>query len=202
MMAIGNAKDKLLDAGEGLLLSEGYARTTVDGVCSQAGVTKGSFYHYFKSKEELGIEVLIRWLTRTGQILTAGPHLEVADPVERVLVYVQHVADSTELLWEDGCLVGSLSTEMAGASERMQITVQAMFRGFEEQHAHLFAAVVKECVVPNPPSAQDLAELFLNSIEGAIVVGKAYRDGAGIRRAVLTFQHYLLTLLGRTASPS
>ena len=56
------AKDKLLDAGEALLLVDGYSQTSVEAVCDRAGVTKGSLYHYFKTKEDLGLAVLERWL--------------------------------------------------------------------------------------------------------------------------------------------
>jgi TetR/AcrR family transcriptional regulator, transcriptional repressor for nem operon len=46
---------KLLDAARDVIRAKGYAGSTVDDICAAAGVTKGSFFHYFDSKETLGI---------------------------------------------------------------------------------------------------------------------------------------------------
>jgi TetR/AcrR family transcriptional repressor of nem operon len=54
-------RDKLLDAAEGHMLSKGFTATSVDDVCRAAGLTKGSFFHYFDSKEHLGRVVVERF---------------------------------------------------------------------------------------------------------------------------------------------
>jgi TetR/AcrR family transcriptional repressor of nem operon len=45
-------KRKLVDAGVALMRQRGFSATTVDDICAEAGVTKGGFFHYFKSKED------------------------------------------------------------------------------------------------------------------------------------------------------
>ena len=50
-----NAKQKLLDAAFALIRERGFSATTVDALCERAGVTKGAFFHHFKSKDELGV---------------------------------------------------------------------------------------------------------------------------------------------------
>ena len=85
--------------------------------------------------------------------------------------------------------------EMASASERMRQSVSEIFQGFVEQHADLFGPVLKKSKANNPPSATELAELFLAGIEGAIVVGKAYADSTPIRRAIKTFKTLFQALL-------
>jgi TetR/AcrR family transcriptional repressor of nem operon len=50
-----DSKTKLLDAALQVIRAKGYAATTVDDICHQAGVTKGSFFHHFKSKDELAL---------------------------------------------------------------------------------------------------------------------------------------------------
>jgi TetR/AcrR family transcriptional repressor of nem operon len=190
------AKEKLLGSAEALMLADGYSRTSVDSVCLEAGVTKGSLYHYFKTKEDLGIAVLDRWISRNAEILTNGPHRAVSDPVQAALVYVQHVADSASELWHSGCFVGSLSMDIANSCERMQGSVEAIFRGFVKQHADLFQPVVDKCELEDAPSADALAEWFLASIEGSIVLAKAYGEISPISRAVGCFRKYLELLIG------
>ena len=50
-----SAKIKTFDAALAVIRSQGYAATTVDELCFAAGVTKGAFFHHFKSKEDLGV---------------------------------------------------------------------------------------------------------------------------------------------------
>lgn len=197
-MSRGTTRESLLGAAEALMLAEGFSRTSVESVCAAAGATKGSLYHFFKTKEDLGIAVLDRWITRNAEILANGPHRAVRDPVEAAFVYVQHVADSSRELWRSGCFVGSLSMDIAGSSDRMQQSVEAIFRGFVDEHADLLRPVLEKSPREDLPSAEELAEWFLASIEGAIVLAKAYRDTGPISRAVLSFRRYLEFLLGKS----
>ena len=50
-----NSRKQILEAAETLVLQKGYAAATVDEICAAAGTSKGSFYHFFKSKEEMGL---------------------------------------------------------------------------------------------------------------------------------------------------
>ena len=59
-------KEKLLEAAQQLMLAKGFPATTVDEICEAAGFTKGSFFHYFESKEHLGKEVLDRFYQKNG----------------------------------------------------------------------------------------------------------------------------------------
>ncbi len=61
-----DAKAKLLDAALSVIRTKGFSATTVDELCSAAGVTKGAFFHHFKSKDELGVAV---GRTRPGHCL-------------------------------------------------------------------------------------------------------------------------------------
>ena len=198
-MGSAETREKLLDAAECLLLTEGYSRTSVDAVCEKASATKGSLYHHFKTKEDLAIATLERWLVRNGEILSDGPHLKASDPVEAALLYIDHVANSTDRLWSNGCLVGSLSMDLAASSERMQKCVETMFKGFVAQHAELFTPLLASSPWRENPTPEELAELFLSLIEGAIVVGKSYRDPLPVARSMRTFALYARQLAGKVS---
>ncbi|NYT02699.1 MAG: hypothetical protein GKC10_08090, partial [Methanosarcinales archaeon] len=89
---------------------------------------------------------------------------------------VDHVADSTDRLWSNGCLVGSLSMDLAATSDRMQHCVESIFKDFARQHAELFTPLLAASVVEDTPTADEFAEMFIALIEGGIVVAKSYRD--------------------------
>src|SRR5262245_39936224 len=78
-------REKLLDAAEALMLSKGYAATTVDDICETAGLTKGSFFHYFESKGQLAAETLNRFYLQRQEIFRAAPFAQLKDPLERIL---------------------------------------------------------------------------------------------------------------------
>ncbi len=59
------SKTKLLNAAMSVIRAKGYAATTVDDICHAANVTKGSFFHHFKSKDELGLAAATHWRAMT-----------------------------------------------------------------------------------------------------------------------------------------
>ena len=65
MGRVSDAKARLMDAVSELIWSGSYGSTTIDHICEKAGVKKGSFYYFFKSKSELAAEALEAWLAAT-----------------------------------------------------------------------------------------------------------------------------------------
>lgn len=107
-----DAKSKLLDAALSVIRSKGYSASSVDELCAAAGVTKGAFFHHFKSKDHLGVAAADYWSQMTGALFAGAPYHAHADPLERVLAYIAfrksllqgELADFT-------CLVGTLVQE-------------------------------------------------------------------------------------------
>src|SRR5271167_651780 len=77
-------KRKLVDAGVGLMRKQGFNATTVDDICSAAGVTKGGFFHYFKSKEDIAKAAMARFRDGKRQDFDNAPFRKLADPLDRV----------------------------------------------------------------------------------------------------------------------
>jgi TetR/AcrR family transcriptional repressor of nem operon len=107
-----DAKLKLLDAALSVIRTKGYSATTVDELCATAGVTKGAFFHHFKSKDELGVAAAEHWSEKTGALFAEAPYHDHADPLDRVLGYVAF----RKTLLQGGvpeftCLVGTMVQE-------------------------------------------------------------------------------------------
>src|SRR3546814_14229633 len=62
----GNARIRLLDVALRVIREKGYHATTVDELCAAAGVTKGAFFHHFKSKEDVAVQAARHWSEVTG----------------------------------------------------------------------------------------------------------------------------------------
>src|ERR1039457_4030385 len=107
-----DSKTKLLDAALHVIRAKGYAATTVDDICHQAGVTKGSFFHHFKSKDELALSATAHWEAMTEGFFAAASYHKPTDPLDRLLGYVQfRGAILTGELPDYTCLLGTLVQE-------------------------------------------------------------------------------------------
>src|SRR6478672_13681372 len=85
----GSAKTALIDAAHALVRRKGWSGTSVDELCTAAGVTKGAFFHHFPSKEALGVAAAGEWTARAQRLIFELPdYLRIEDPLERVLGHI------------------------------------------------------------------------------------------------------------------
>src|SRR5262245_66246966 len=73
-------KQKLLDAAQELMLAKGYTATSVDEICEAAGLTKGSFFHYFEGKEHMGRLVAERFFSSRKEMFLSAAFRLKKDP--------------------------------------------------------------------------------------------------------------------------
>ena len=107
-----SGRDKILAAALRVIRAKGYAATTVDELCAAAGVTKGAFFHHFKSKDELAVAAADYWSETTGAFFAAASYHAHADPLDRVLGYIDfRKAILTGTVPEFTCLVGTMVQE-------------------------------------------------------------------------------------------
>lgn len=83
------SRKALLDATIRVVRVKGLTATRIDGVCVEAGVTKGSFFHHFESKEELALAAAAHWHATTLETFAAGAYHAPSDPLDRLLDYLE-----------------------------------------------------------------------------------------------------------------
>jgi TetR/AcrR family transcriptional repressor of nem operon len=201
-MSASPSKERILAGAKELFLSRGYRATTVEAICEKAGLTKGSLYYFFDSKEELGLAVLDWSLRRGVQMLANGPHTRIVDPVDQAFAFLEHLEKCSPELWSGGCLLGSFAVELADTNLRMQEAVSGMFQALADKFAEQVRPIVAQCRGEQPPSAGDLADALLGTVEGSIILAKAHRDPSRIPRAIRAFRLSLATLIGEPTLPS
>src|SRR3712207_3234588 len=82
------ARAKLLDAALSIIRRKGFSATSVDELCAAAGVTKGVFFHHFRSKDDRAVKAAVHWSESTGSLFAAAPYHVHPDPLGRVLGYL------------------------------------------------------------------------------------------------------------------
>src|SRR5437868_9657063 len=107
------SKTKILDAAIDVFRAKGYAATRIEDICAEAGLTKGSFFHHFKSKEELALETAGHWGALACALFATAPYRTLADPRERLLAYVDFRKSMMQgELMQFTCLGGTLVQEV------------------------------------------------------------------------------------------
>ena len=198
-MAANQSKERILAGAKELFLARGYAATTVDAICEKAGLTKGSFYYFFDSKEDLSLAFLDWSLQRSAQMLASGPHVRIVDPLEKAFAFLEHLEKCSPELWSAGCLLGSFSLELADTNSRMQQAVSGMFQAVADDFAKQLQPIEAQCTGKQAPSANELADTLLGILEGSIILAKAHRDPTRIPKAIRAFRLSLATLIAEPA---
>lgn len=193
-MNITKTQEKLLQAAMPLMLSKGYPATTVDEICEKAGVSKGSFYHAFPSKEELGL-VLLEWYHQGGkERIFEGPFNEVKDPRKKMLAFVDHMDKLAKELWGNGCLLANMGLELAETNPRIRARVSKLFKKLVGRLEIIFEPAACGNGNKSHANAKDLAEQFVVMLEGSIVLARVNKDWNIVSRGFQNFKSYLKTL--------
>jgi TetR/AcrR family transcriptional regulator, transcriptional repressor for nem operon len=190
------SKAKLLDAALRVIRTKGYSATTIDDVCATAGLTKGSFFHHFKSKDELALAATAHFAAMADGIFASAPYRTLSDPRERVIGYVKfRKAILTGELPEFTCLLGTLVQE---AYETHPAIREACDK-YISAHAALVEADIaaaKRIYAPKAKwSAASLALFTQAALQGAFILAKAKHGPQVAVECLDHLQRYLETQL-------
>ena len=194
-------KRKLLDAALHVIRMQGYAGSSVDDICREAGVTKGSFFHHFKGKDDLALAATEHWTGVTGNLFESAPFRRVADPRERVLAYIDFRAALIQGELPDfTCLLGTMVQETYSTHPEIRDACNRALLF----HARTVEADLIEAKRLYAPKAKweplDVALFAQAAIQGAFILAKAQHDAAAARRAIAHLHRYVASLLPAPAA--
>jgi len=176
------------------MLAKGFAATTLDEICEAAEVTKGSLFHYFESKDQLGWEVLERFCA-SGQKMHQACCSSETDPLKRVYTYIDKmITMSKDPARSNGCLLGLFSQELCDTNPQIRTACK---KGFDDW-AKTFGAEVAKAKAAYAPRApfdpRELAEHLIAVMEGSMILGKARRDMSIVGQNLAHFKAYVKSL--------
>lgn len=198
-----NARTRLLNAALALIRQRGYSATTVDELCAAAGVTKGAFFHHFKSKEALGVAAAEYWSEMTGALFASAPYHEKKDPLERVLAYIDFRAQIIDGPLESfTCLVGTMVQETYGSSDAIRQACEASITG----HALTLEADIEAAIArygcPPDISARSLALHTQAVLQGGFILAKAEGGPQLARDSAAHLKRYFTLLFQQAEVPT
>lgn len=186
MGRISNARERLIDSAAELIHARGINDVGVQEICATAGVQKGSFYHFFKSKDDLAVAALDKhWADSRNQYwrLAFGEDVAPLDRIRRFFqmayFYFKQSHDAGTGIW--GCPFGNAALEMATHNEAISEKVSLVFSDATSflRQAIEDATRRGDIAVQDP---QQSAEALWAYYEGILLTAKARRDPEVIGR--------------------
>ncbi|MEJ2638960.1 MAG: TetR/AcrR family transcriptional regulator [Desulfosarcinaceae bacterium] len=192
-----DARTKLLEAALSMIRAKGFSATTVDALCAAAGVTKGAFFHHFKSKDALGVAAADYWSEMTGALFADAPYHDLADPLDRVLAYVAF----RKALLKGGvpdftCLAGTMVQETYETAPAIREACERSITGHAATlEADIEAAVCERNMAP-AWTAKSLALHTQAVIQGAFILAKATGGAQIAADSIDHLRRYIEILFG------
>ena len=182
-------REKLLDQGVNMLLTQGYHGTGIKEILDIVQVPKGSFYNYFSSKEEFAAEAITHYIEPFIQRLTThlqDPQLDALSALKRY--YAELIIEVEQGGYKGGCLLGNLMGEIGDTSEICNRALKSAVERYKKLQQSALVRAQQEGTVRKDRSAESMADLLVNNWQGALLRMK-------IEQSVQPLQKFCQTLL-------
>lgn len=187
-----DSKTQLLDAALLVIRSKGYAATTVEDICRHAHLTKGSFFHHFKTKDDLALAAIEHWNIMTGAFFASAAYHEAEDPLDRLLGYVDfRGAILSGAAPEYTCLLGTLVQETYATHP----AIRAACDGGTAAH---IAAITRDIELAKQRyaadaswSASSLGYFIQSVLQGGFIFAKARQSSDVVQEGLAHLRRYI-----------
>lgn len=171
--ARGETRLALIWCGTELLTERGFQITGIEEILSRVGVPKGSFYHYFKSKQDFGIAVIDNYVDFYDEKMSRIFDDESLSPLSRIAQFVDEGKDGMQRYeFKRGCLIGNMGQELASLNDEFRMRLEAVLISWEARLKRcLDLAVAAAELAPDTDTAA-LSNFFWIGWEGAILRAK------------------------------
>lgn len=183
-------KEDILEKGEILLRTQGYNKTGINEILKASGIPKGSFYNFFDSKEDFGLQVLAHYSNGIIQFIERLLKDKSRSPLERLKAFYRDLLDTNKAeQCANGCLLVNMSAEMGGLSES--------FAKATQKHYQEWLNIIAECIAEGQAKGEinrnydpmELADYTHSNFSGALVMMKSQRSLKPLERFYdMTFQ--------------
>lgn len=176
---LNDTRDMLLRAGLEVLTEKGFSSTGIEEVLGRVGVPKGSFYHYFQSKEAFGLALVDRYAAYFAGKIDRHLKNPALPPLARMRAFVADAAGSMARHgFRRGCLIGNLGQEMGALPESFRVRLQATFADWQARFAACLGDAQAAGELPQTADVQRLAAFFWIGWEGAVLRAKLEQSAA------------------------
>ena len=164
---------RLLRAGVAILTEKGFSAVGVEEILESAEIPKGSFYHYFDSKEAFGLELIDAYADYFARKLDRWFDNTDRAPLDRLRDFIADARSGmARHRYRRGCLVGNLGQEMGVLPESFRKRLAAVFRDWEARTSRCLRSAQEAGEIPAGIDCEGLAQFFWTGWEGAVLRAK------------------------------
>ncbi len=172
-----STREEIIRKGAELIHAQGFNATGLQQILQVAGIPQGSFYFYFKSKEDFGLEVIDYFDAMISGILTHYLSDKKIPPIQRM----EKLFEFFETSFQEngnalGCPIGNLSLELAGTNERLRVHLKDVIEVLIAQIESCLEEGKRDGAIPSALKTYDTARLIFYGFEGAILHMKVTKN--------------------------
>lgn len=194
-LELQDSRERLLVAAINVIRVKGYSATRVDDIAASAGVTKGSFFHHFATKEDCARAATVHWSALSGTLFADAPYQQLTSPAARILAYIDfRISLLTGPVTTYTCYVGTVLHEVHDTHPALAADSAASIL----QDAVRLEAELTEALGPGS-DAHTLAIHIVATIQGALLIATAEGGSHGARASLAHLRRYLEHCLGDAA---
>ena len=182
----------LIRAGVEVLTEKGFSAVSIDQILSSAAMPKGSFYHYFDSKQAFGMALIDAYAEYFARKLDRWFEDDSQLPLQRIDSFLADAkAGMARFGYRRGCLVGNLGQEMGVLPESWRARLVAVFRDWEARTARCLRAAQAAGQIAGDADCDGLARFFWIGWEGAVLRARLERGPAPLDEFAVGFRALL-----------
>lgn len=186
-----DTRQHILDVGYELIVNRGFTSVGLSELLKKAAVPKGSFYHYFKSKEQFGEAMIQDYFTKYFERLNARFTNTDLNGYQRLMSYFEEMVKvEDDVCNANKCLLVKLSAEVSDLSESMRLALRQSADKTIQAMADCIDVGIQDGSIPNGDSAL-LARQIYYLWNGASLLNKLYQDQAALTQSLTYTQHLL-----------
>jgi TetR/AcrR family transcriptional repressor of nem operon len=178
-MAQKKTRINILKTGADIIHRKGFGHTGLREILKASGTPKGSFYHYFKDKEDFGMQVIdfysgfiLSWLNESMAETSLTPMRRLRGFFEQFRAYFEHNG------FELGCPIGNLSLEMSGLSDNIREKLDSVFGRMRADIILCLKEAQKAGDLSETLDISETADFVVNSWEGAVLRMKVAKNAS------------------------
>jgi TetR/AcrR family transcriptional repressor of nem operon len=200
---VQNTKTILLETAGRLMAVKGYHNTSLDDVLRESNVGKGNFYHYFRSKEELGYAILDKVVQKfIAETLEPCFQDGRLTPVEQIHGFLDRVLDSQRRLnCVGGCPMGNLACELSDVHEGFRRRLAQVFTLWREKLTEAIRRGQGNGTLRGHVEPEGLAQFLVAGLEGAILMTKVSKEIGVMEQCVRELKRHLTLYTARQGAP-
>ena len=174
---MSNSKDHIIEVASGLINLRGFNNTSVDAVLQASGVKKGSFYYYFKSKEDLGYAIIESHLRRFSDHVLGKAFSGKKDALMELEDFLDIILElHRQRNCSGGCLMGNMAMEMSDIHEGFRRKFQEVFEDWRIRVAGVLQKAKIAGQFNDHMDSTRLAQFLIAGVEGGILLSKVKKD--------------------------